>query len=84
MKYLPLIFILIFASGCASDGSFQNPFSGIQVETPDGEKIGCVQDLEACNEICDVQTKDGLKIKTTTKLKPEMCEADEKETQPTG
>lgn len=84
MRTLPLIFILLFASGCAADGSFKNPFSGIQIETPKGEKIGCVKDLEACTETCDVQTTDGLKIKTTDNLKPEECKADEKETEPAG
>lgn len=84
MKILIIFFVLLFASACASDGSFVNPLSGMSIETPGGKKLGCTRDLVACTETCTVQTPNGLKINTLTKLSPEVCNAKETKAQPAG
>jgi hypothetical protein len=67
-KYLTVfIFALLFA-GCGASTSLGE----LEVETPKGDKVGCVTDYGACTQTC-YGTRNGFKVKKVTPLSPKVC-----------
>lgn len=68
-----LYFVLFFAfSGCETFGTLLEGDFGMESE--DGQKYECVDNLDKCVKRCEVQTKDGEKYYKEFKLAPDKCE----------
>ena len=72
LRLIALSFILLLFSGCDTLNKYP-PIGDTVIETPGGEKYSCVTDTKTCIKTCDMVRKDGLKIKQTFKMDPDIC-----------
>jgi len=68
MKYFLIFILALFFAGCGAN----MPMGELQIETPKGNKVGCVTDYGACTQTC-YGTQNGFKVKKMTPLDPRIC-----------
>lgn len=75
LKILLFSIILLF-TGCDTIKKYLQTGDTF-VETSSGDLYSCVADEKTCIKTCDILRKDGLKIKQTFKMSPDLCKIPE-------